>query len=34
VAAWEGARYVVVRDEDAGASRVVKVEDGSLRAAR
>jgi hypothetical protein len=34
VAAWAGARYVVVRDEDAGASRVVKVEDGSLRAAR
>ena len=34
VAAWAGARYVVVRDEGVSASRVVKVEDGSLHAAR
>jgi hypothetical protein len=34
VAAWAGARYVVVRAEGASGSRVVKVEDGSLRAAR
>ena len=34
VAVWSGARYVVVRDEGSTASRVVKVEDGSLRAAR
>jgi hypothetical protein len=34
VAAWGGVRYVVVRDEGASGSRVVKVEDGSLRAAR
>ena len=34
VAAWAGVRYVVVRDEGVSGSRVVKVEDGSLRAAR
>jgi hypothetical protein len=34
MAAWAGARYVAVRDEGSGRSRVVKVEDGSLRAAR
>ena len=34
VAARAGVRYVVVRDEGVSGSRVVKVEDGSLRAAR
>jgi hypothetical protein len=34
VAAWAGARYVVVRDEGSSRSRVLKVEDGSLGAAR
>lgn len=34
VAAWAGARYVVVRDDGGTGSRVLKVEDGNLRAAR